>query len=93
MTTFNLEVFKKSNYIDHQEDERNIILKNRGNCTSTAYFNIDGLDYEPNKGKLKASFVNVSGNFNIWIGLAHKNSVNTGRDIKENDYLTYKHIE
>ena len=83
MTSYSLKVYKKSNHMDLTEGDRNIVLKNKANCVSGVYFDLDNFDYVENKGKLSASFVNVNGNFNIWIGLAHKNSVTTSGDVKD----------
>ena len=53
--------------------------------TALTFWDLDKFDYEENKGKLHASFTNVNGNFNVFIGLAHVGSVTTSGDIKSRD--------
>jgi hypothetical protein len=55
--------------------------------TAVTYFDLNTFDYMENSGKLHASFTNVNGNFNIFIGLAHTGSVTTGMDMRERDHV------
>ena len=85
MSIYFLDVFKKSPSVVHEEDERYVTLRNAAHCIGTTFFHVVDLDYELNKGILKAEFENINGNFNVFIGICHKNMYSTGTDIKERD--------